>query len=102
MKTVIILNLAVLLAVSATATAQILNVPSEYTTIQDAIDTAVDGDEVIVADGIYKGDGNRDIDFLCKAITVRSENGPNNCVIDCNGTEKWTRTEDFMLVKTVF
>ena len=43
------------------------------------------GVTVIVADGVYTGTGNRDIDFLGKAITVRSENGPNNCVIDCNG-----------------
>ncbi len=60
-----------------------LRVPQEYQTIQDAIDSAVDGDIVIVADGIYTGDGNRDIDFRGKAITLMSENGPENCIIDC-------------------
>ena len=35
----------------------------DVATIQDAVDTAVVGDIVIVADGIYTGDGNRDIDF---------------------------------------
>ena len=34
----------------------------------------------------HTGDGNRDIEFLGKAITLRSENGPENCIIDCNGT----------------
>jgi predicted outer membrane repeat protein len=60
-----------------------LRVPQEYQTIQDAIDSAVDGDIVIVADGIYTGDGNRDINFKGKAITLMSENGPENCIIDC-------------------
>jgi len=64
----------------------LLEVPDEYETIQSAIDDANDRDIIIVADGIYTGEGNRDIDFKGKAITVRSENGPENCIIDCNGT----------------
>jgi len=61
--------------------------PADFNNIQAAIDDANDGDTVLVADGTYTGDGNRDIDFHGKAITVRSENGPKNCIIDCNGTE---------------
>ncbi|GAI06422.1 unnamed protein product, partial [marine sediment metagenome] len=63
------------------------NGTGDYTTIQAAINAANDDDTVLVADGVYTGKGNRDIDFRGKAITVRSENGPNNCIIDCNGTE---------------
>lgn len=61
-------------------------VPSEYLTIQEAIKRSWDGGAVWVADGIYKGLGNRDIDFLGRAIIVRSENGPENCIIDCQGS----------------
>jgi len=60
--------------------------PADFNTIQAAINDANDGDTIIVADGTYTGDGNRDIDFLGKAITLRSENGPQNCIIDCQGS----------------
>jgi len=57
-----------------------------FGTIQFAINMAVDGDTVIVKDGTYTGDGNRDLDLYGKAITVRSENGPSFTTIDCGGS----------------
>jgi len=58
-----------------------------FGTIQKGIDTAASGHIVIVRPGRYTGNGNRDIDFRRKAIIVRSENGPESCIIDCNGTQ---------------
>ena len=52
-------------------------------TIQAAIDICPNGDTVMIADGIYSGLGNHTIDYDGKAITVQSENGPINCIIDC-------------------
>nr|MBP7052909.1 hypothetical protein [Phycisphaerae bacterium] len=70
----------------------VLKVPSEYPTTQAAIDVSVDGDTVLVAPGTYTGDGNRDIDFGGKAITVRSEAGPGTCIIDTQGAwNNWHR-----------
>ncbi len=68
------------------ARASVLRVPADYATLQAAIDAAAPGDQVQVADGVYTGPGNRDLDFHGKLITVQSENGPNNCIIDCQGT----------------
>ena len=65
-----------------------LRVPADYSTIQAGIDAALDGDTVLVADGTYTGDGNRDMDFKGKAIIVESENGAENTIIDCQGTEQ--------------
>ena len=46
-------------------------------------DAAEGGDTVLVADGVYTGVGNYDLDFLGKVLTLRSENGPETCIIDC-------------------
>lgn len=62
-----------------------LQVPADYPTIQEAVDRASPGDVVLLADGVYTGIGNRMIDLYGKAITVRSENGPDHCIIDGEG-----------------
>lgn len=56
-----------------------------YTRIQDAVDAAHGGDTVLVGDGTFSGDGNRDIDFHGKSLTVKSVNGAAMTIIDCGG-----------------
>ena len=48
------------------------NSPADFNKIKLAINDANDGDTIIVQPGRYTGDGNRDIRFLGKAITVQS------------------------------
>ena len=67
------------------AQAAIIRVPADRLTIQAGIDASSNGDTVLVSDGIYTGPGNVNLDFGGKAITVRSENGAANCIIDCEG-----------------
>ncbi|HOO15497.1 MAG TPA: right-handed parallel beta-helix repeat-containing protein [Phycisphaerae bacterium] len=68
------------------AVADTLLVPSQYATIQEAIEAALPGDEVVLADGVYIGPGNTDLDLGGKAITVRSASGdPALCIIYCRG-----------------
>lgn len=57
-------------ALAGAAHAANIYVPADHATIQAAIDAAVDGDSVVVAEGTYV----ERIDFSGKAITVRSTN----------------------------
>ncbi|MCK4305377.1 MAG: right-handed parallel beta-helix repeat-containing protein [Candidatus Eisenbacteria sp.] len=58
----------------------------DFPTIQAAIDSASAGDVIELTSGIFAGEGNRDIDYLGKAITIRSASGdPDSCIIDCEG-----------------
>ena len=85
-----LLALALYLCLPIATFAAIIHVPGDQPTIQAGINAAAEGDTVLVADGTYTGNGNRDLDFDGKAITLRSANGPENCIIDIAGTS----TED--------
>ncbi|MBN2053662.1 right-handed parallel beta-helix repeat-containing protein [bacterium] len=63
--------------------AAVIHVPADEPDIRSGINAAVPGDMVLVSDGVYTGDGNKNLDFAGKAITVSSENGSTYCIIDC-------------------
>ncbi len=48
-----VLSLVLVFILTATASATIINIPDNYTTIQEGIDSSSDGDTVLVQPGIY-------------------------------------------------
>jgi hypothetical protein len=83
----------------------------DYATIQAALEAASPGSIVELADGVFTGDGNCDLDFKGKAVTLRSRSGrASACVIQCrpdrsssrgihlhSGEQAGTRVEGVMI-----
>jgi len=80
---IVTLFLAMACVIPASVFGAIIHVPDDEPTIQAGIDAANYLDTVLVADSTWTGPGNKNLDFKGKAITVKSENGPENCIIDC-------------------
>ena len=72
------LSIFVTLACSTIGFAATINVPTDYSTIQTAIDAAQNGDTILVEAGTY----SERIDFLGKALTVESVSGSTDTIID--------------------
>jgi len=59
----------------------------DFPTIQAALTAAAAGDTVLLADGVFTGDGNRDLDPNGKMLMIRGLSGQAGaCVIDCEGS----------------
>ena len=56
-----------------------IEVPRDYSTIQEALDNGLDGDTVVISDGVYQ---ENNLTFNGKEIVLKSRNGPGNCIID--------------------
>lgn len=81
-KTNLVATSVMKVCLASIAFADTLLVPSEtYPTIQSAIDTANDGDEIVVAPGTY----HKTISLLGKAITLRGSDGADVTIIDGTG-----------------
>ncbi|MEE2907654.1 MAG: GC-type dockerin domain-anchored protein [Planctomycetota bacterium] len=77
---------------AGTATAATINVPGDYPTIQEAVDAAVNGDEILVAQGVYTGSNDNVVEITDKAISLRALNPkPDATVIDGEGERQGIR-----------
>jgi predicted outer membrane repeat protein len=70
MKNLLVFFTVVCLTVSAFGTDRL--VPSQYSTIQMAIDASLDGDSVTILPGYYSGPGNYELDLHGKALIIQS------------------------------
>ncbi len=80
-NSVLIIAAAIAVAASTTPAAELHVGPGQtHTTIQSAIDAAVNGDTVIIADGTWTPAAGF-LTIEAKSITLRSANGPEHCIL---------------------
>jgi len=72
------------LQVSLSSPTTTIRVPGNFPTIQAALDFATHGDVIEVAPGRYTGEGNWDLEFHGKSLTLRGASGPESTIIDCD------------------
>lgn len=77
-------NILIFVLVAMPCLSADIHFPTDDSTVKAAIDAATDGDSVLIAAGTLSGEGNRDVNFKGKAITVVAVNGPDNCIIRGN------------------
>ena len=74
--------LVIIFLITSSLYGTIISVPDDFSTIQEAINSSVEGDSVIVANGTYY----ESIDFLGKEITVASQYIYSHDPIDIENT----------------
>lgn len=73
----------------------------DFATIQDAVQGMPAASTIFLHDGAYIGDGNRDIEFYGKGMSIYSVSGdPESCVVDAGGAPA-DRHRGFYVVNTL-
>ncbi|MBD3256857.1 hypothetical protein GF377_00395 [candidate division GN15 bacterium] len=75
-----------LLDSSQTVESATIHVPGDQPNIQAGVDAAMSGDTIVIASGVFTGDGNRDIVISGDGLTLVSDGGPASTIIDCEAS----------------
>lgn len=81
---------SILLLVTGLAYTAVIHIPGDHPTIQAGVDAAIDGDTLLLANGVFSGVGNVGIhwDATQKHLVIMSEHGRDHCTIDCRGDDR--------------
>ncbi|MBU0755544.1 MAG: right-handed parallel beta-helix repeat-containing protein, partial [Planctomycetes bacterium] len=71
-------TMAFFIILSLTAFSAVINIPNDFTTIQEAVDYASDGDTILVGPGTYF----ENIEVLNKQLILQSQAGPERTILD--------------------
>jgi len=79
----------ILTAFASVSAAKTIYVPDDYAKIQWAINHASAGDTIVVRNGIYY-----ESITVYKQLTIKSENGSENCIVNGSGSDVFTLKAD--------
>jgi len=68
-------------------------IPDDCYTTREALDFSINGDTIILRDGVYTGPNNTNLYLNNKSIKIRSENGAANCIIDGGNVAQFIRID---------
>jgi len=85
----VFVSFLILTAFASVSEAKTIYVPDDYAKIQWAVDNASDGDTIIVRDGTYYENV-----FVNKKLTIKSENGSENCIVNGRDSDVFTLEAD--------
>jgi hypothetical protein len=74
--------------------ANTINVPGDHALIQDAINAAENGDNILVQPGIYTGTGEQVVHLMGKSITLSAAGSPEATVIDGEAQRRCITCDD--------
>jgi predicted outer membrane repeat protein len=85
-------TLALIATLTAPSSATVIRVDAsgggDYLTLGDGMAGATTGDTVLVAPGLYAGDGNRDLSLGTRNLVIVSEAGAEETTVDCGGAAR--------------
>jgi hypothetical protein len=77
-------------------------VPEDYASIQDAINVAAHGDEIIIGPGTYTGVGDWVVNPMGKRLWIHSSDGPEVTIIDGEGARRGIQCTGGETSETIF